>query len=217
MRIYYILLAVAILLGFAFTVALLPFMPSQIPAHYNLAGEVDRMGSSLEQLIFPTLALVTGVICMACARVERQKSVDNERINLIAGIWSVLLLNGMGLYFGIQAIRYTAGAVTDGMGVFRFCGSCIGALLVLLGLLMPKSRRGSAFGLRTRWSGYSDLVWHRTQILGSWLMMGAGVGFVVLSLAIPDILWCVTGWIFLMLAVMVASYVVSWRIYKKYR
>ncbi len=215
MKIYYILLAVAILLGFVFTTALLPFMPSEIPAHYNLAGEVDRMGSPLEQFIFPALSLVTGVICMACARAERQKSADSEHINLFAGIWSVLLLNGMGLYFGIQAIRYTEGAAS-GMGVFRFCGSCIGALLVFLGMLMPKSRRGSSFGLRTRWSVHSDAVWHRTQILGSRLMMGAGVGFLVLSLAMPDVLWCVTGWIFLMLAVTAGSYLVSWRVYKKY-
>ncbi len=217
MKIYYILLIIAILLGFAFTVALLSFMPDEIPAHYNFAGEVDRMGSPMEQFIFPAMALVTGGVCMACALAERRNHAENERVTLLAGIWSVLLMNGMGLYFGIQAIRYVEGTVSDGMGVFRFSGSCIGALLVLLGMLMPKARRGSAFGLRTRWSGHSDLVWHRTQVVGSWLMMAAGVGFVVLSLAMPDMLWCVIGWIFLILAVTIGSYVLSYRVYRKYR
>lgn len=33
-------------------------LPSQIPAHYNLAGQIDRWGSKLEMLILPLLSLL---------------------------------------------------------------------------------------------------------------------------------------------------------------
>ena len=50
-----------IVLSVIVTVVLMQFMPDQIPAHYNSAGVVDRMGSKYESLIWPaTTALMGG-------------------------------------------------------------------------------------------------------------------------------------------------------------
>lgn len=41
---------------------LLPLMPRQIPAHYNLSGQIDRWGSPLELLLLPLLTLAAGLL-----------------------------------------------------------------------------------------------------------------------------------------------------------
>lgn len=41
------------------TLAVLQFMPSSIPVHYNMAGEIDRWGSKYESLILPVIILLT--------------------------------------------------------------------------------------------------------------------------------------------------------------
>ena len=41
---------------------LLPLMPQQIPAHYNLSGQIDRWGSPLELLLLPLLTLAAGLL-----------------------------------------------------------------------------------------------------------------------------------------------------------
>lgn len=40
------------------TCLVLPNMPSQIPMHYNMAGEIDRWGSKYESFIFPVLIIL---------------------------------------------------------------------------------------------------------------------------------------------------------------
>ncbi len=216
MRIFYILTAVIILLGFAAMVVLLPFMPDQIPVHYDITGQVDRMGSPLELLVFPAMGLLTGVICICCALWDRRRGGGNEKVTLLAGICSVLVLNGMGVYYGITAIRYAQGTVTaDAM--LQISGLCMGVLLIMMGLLMPKTRRGSTFGLRTRWSVQNDVVWQKTQVAGSWLMTGAGAAMLLLSLVVSSPKVCMVGWVAILLMMTAAAYVMSYRIYKKYR
>ncbi len=215
MRIYYILVIVAIVLGFALTGTLLPFMPDEIPVHYNVAGEIDRMGSPWEMFVFPALGLLTGALCILFARLERRKSVDSERVNLLVGLWSVLLFDILGLYFGMMAIRFAAGNDISGATFLRVSGCLVGVLLVLFGLLMPRARRGGSFGLRTRWSVQNDVVWYRTQVVGCWLMVCTGLGSVLLCLLAP-LHWGMPGMLMLVLCMTIAAYIVSWCLYKKF-
>ncbi|MDR2866428.1 MAG: DUF1648 domain-containing protein [Methanomassiliicoccaceae archaeon] len=43
------------------TLAVLPFLPDTIPAHYSISGEVDRWGSRYESLILPAIAAALGM------------------------------------------------------------------------------------------------------------------------------------------------------------
>ena len=44
------------------TVVFLILSPDRIPAHYNFAGEVDRIGSKYENLLFPGLVVVMAAL-----------------------------------------------------------------------------------------------------------------------------------------------------------
>ena len=76
------------------TVIALPFLPEQIPAHYNFAGEVDRIGSKFEMLIFPLCTIGMGYFMLWMAKIaakQEENGNNNEKI---------VFYTGMGILFG---------------------------------------------------------------------------------------------------------------------
>ena len=56
------LLRLLTVLPILISAVVLPLLPERIPAHYNLAGEIDRWGSRLEIFILPVFCLVSGFL-----------------------------------------------------------------------------------------------------------------------------------------------------------
>ena len=61
------------------TVIFLILSPDRIPVHYNFAGEVDRIGSKYENLIWPGFAIGMGVFFLLMARIPRKKGEKRTR------------------------------------------------------------------------------------------------------------------------------------------
>ena len=57
-----------IILGFVGTAVFLVLAPDIVPAHYNFAGEVDRMGSKYEYVLFPFVSAGLGIIFLLLAK-----------------------------------------------------------------------------------------------------------------------------------------------------
>ena len=74
---------------FFFFFASIQFLPDQIPAHYNAAGEIDRWGSKYEQLILAVFFSLSGWIIWLISRFSG-KLADNDAV--IVGIAVQLLL-----------------------------------------------------------------------------------------------------------------------------
>ena len=68
MKKLYAALYALIILSIAGAGICLSFLPDQIPAHYNFAGEVDRMGSKYETLLLPAFAVLMGAFLLLLAK-----------------------------------------------------------------------------------------------------------------------------------------------------
>lgn len=104
-------LAVAlIVLGFAGTIVFLALAPDTLPLHYNLAGEIDRMGSKYEYLLFPFLSAGVGAAFLLLAKQTERKQRENnalvEKIFLFSAIGEILLFHGIGGAAMWAALRY---------------------------------------------------------------------------------------------------------------
>lgn len=74
------------------TLAILPHLPEQIPAHYGFDGQVDRWGSKYEALIFPVLAYTD----LAQTTDLAALSLDLHQILFgLLGVGMIFLGNGM--------------------------------------------------------------------------------------------------------------------------
>lgn len=172
------------------TVIFLILSPDRIPVHYNFAGEVDRIGSKYENLIWPGFAIGLGVFFLLMARIPRKKGEKtNEKVLMIAGICTLIFFTLLGFYFMLKALRYDpkAASLVSYDDVNRFVSIGIGALLVVLGNIMPKMRRNSLFGLRTKWSMSNDNVWQKSQRFGGIASVIAGFFMIILALFVPGI------------------------------
>ncbi|MBR5973715.1 MAG: SdpI family protein [Clostridiales bacterium] len=188
MRKLYTIMFFTILILLTGTVIFLILSPDQIPVHMNFSGEVDRIGSKYEYLVFPAIGAGLGLFFFIMGKLEQKKAEkSNEKILLYCAIGTILLLTVLGFYFMLQASRYDGGdSSKDSFGdVNKLMNVGIGVLLVVLGNIMPKARMNSMFGIRTSWSMANDSVWQKTQRFGGITCVICGLLMILLSLFIP--------------------------------
>ena len=108
---------------------------------------------------------------------------------MYAGICTLIFFSLLGFYFMLKAMNYNAAAQqqVSFSAVNRLVGVGIGFLLVILGNIMPKMRRNSFFGLRTKWSMANNSVWQRSQRFGGISSVIAGFCIIIISLFINGV------------------------------
>lgn len=195
------------------TAAVLPLMPDRVPMHYNAAWEIDRWGSRYENLIFPLMTIGMALFFAALAsfyeRKAKQNAEDKESVQAASNakvMWIVgaavtvffTAMQGMILYAAYR------GATSDGSAqaenISRVTFILTGALYIVLGNYMPKTRRNSTVGMRVSWSMYNDNTWRKCNRFGGIVMMLTGVATMVTAL-LADVLPTV----FLMLGYLMAA------------
>lgn len=211
----YKLTVALILLGFILAGIFLTMAPDRIPAHYNIRGEVDRWGSKYEFLIMPFINLIFGIFMAWLAHREGKQGRDvNERVVAIMNHFILIIFNVMWLLFMWKAVDVKK----PGAGLDDLTGKLIMMLLMVsfipMGNLMPKAQRGSAFGLRTKWSMANDHCWQQSQRIGGFIMVGTGMLGTILTAVLPAA-W--GGFVLLALIIImtIACTYASYRIYMR--
>lgn len=205
------------LLPFVVVMVALPFLPDQIPAHYGINGEVTRWGSKYETLIFPFLTLFLSIILFGSITAigKKEKYGKNNEKVMVVGNCSLLLLNGMTYFFlyldFIQVRNLSFSAIDINQLLFGLLGVC----LVVIGNIMPKVRRNSLIGLRTRWSMKNDITWKASQRFGGITLMIVGVLMILIVIFMKGIA-CLLCSMVLLILVMTIDIIYSYRIAKKY-
>ena len=81
-------------LPLAMALVSLPFLPDQIPAHYDSAGLVTRWGSPFEVLILPPCVILFGFFLRFMANINGDWEGKNWRkISLLIGCAALLVFN----------------------------------------------------------------------------------------------------------------------------
>ena len=204
-----LMLLSVVMLGIFLTLA-----PDTIPVHYNASGEIDRWGSKYEFLIFPVLTAIMGIFMALVGRHEGQKGdVANETVVLGVGIWVMVLFNAIWLFFYWKTLSGTDLNGDAGLSI-KVVLLLLSASFLPLGNQMPKATRNSLYGLRTKWSMADDVCWQKSQRLGGYSMMAAGILGIVLVSLLPD-MWAAYALVGLLLIMTVAATVGTYLIWKK--
>ncbi len=183
----YLFIGLLIVLSFAVTGVFLIFTPDEIPAHYNAAGEVDRMGSKYEYLLFPIASALIGGLMVLLAKTRKAGSAD-ERILLITGIASQLVFQALSVYFLYKAATYDGNIAVNASGAYQLSSILLGTLLAIMGNIMPKARRNFIFGVRTKWSLSNDTVWQKSQRFAGFTAVACGITVIIFAIFTSGIL-----------------------------
>lgn len=178
---FYFLMFLPVLL----TVILLPFLPEQIPAHYDLHHQVTRWGSKYEAFIFPALTIAFGLFMLGISSYASKQEAagkNNENICITAGILTLLLFNvltGYSLYTDFHKIEDLSAVTVD---INQLVFGILGVSLIIIGNIMPKTRRNSLMGLRTVWSMKNETTWKKSQRFGGILFIITGLLILIISI-----------------------------------
>lgn len=185
-----IILYVFMFLPLFIIVLTLPFLPDSIPGHYDINGNIDRWGSKYEQLILPVFTIAFGFFMRLTAKLSAKKdnNASNEKVMIIIGLSSVILFNIMCYIFLYKAYFAAVGADEPiKADIFQIMFIVMGLLLCFTGNIMPKSRRNSIVGLRTKWSMANDDVWFKSQRFGGITIIISGMIIIIGDLFLRDI------------------------------
>lgn len=220
MKKFKLTLCLLMLLSLVITAVLLQFMPDIIPAHYNAAGEIDRLGSKYESLVFPAATAVMGIFFLLMDKfVKKSKNMKEieQKTFYLCGIFTELLFIGLGIFFMAQAISYGAGDTVSvpGVDTARFIAALvilIGALYIVIGIFMPNARVNYLFGIRTSWSMANEQVWKKSQRFGAVSSVLCGTVLIALGIFVREhlLLWVLGVLALWSIAAITASYL-FWR------
>lgn len=209
---YYIFGALVII-SFLITGIFLAFMPDQIPIHYNLLGEVDRIGSKYENLLVPTLATISGLVLIAIAK-SKKRTDSEKKILSISAVCISTFINALGIFFMCKELTYSfseSSAIL--VETTKFVTMGIGVILIILGNIMPKARKNAIFGLRTTWSMYNDTVWQKSQRFAGFSSVICGFLMIIIAIFLSGV-WNLVASALLILLWVAICIIVSYKYYK---
>ena len=176
------------------TVIAMQILPDLIPAHYNMAGEVDRWGSKYEQFIFPVFVLLFAlfwhILITHFEKKAKKTTVDKERAEALSnakvlkvtaiamGVMQTIM-HGFSIY---KAYSLTVADTTLAqIDISSFTNVLLGMLFIVLGNFMPKTKNNYMMGLRTTCSMYNDVTWAKSNRMGGVALILTGIATIIIS------------------------------------
>jgi uncharacterized membrane protein len=150
---------------------------TELPVHWNAAGEVNGTLPALNALLMPVVAVIVCTVIFAL--IPRLEPLQNR----LEGSADVLRTTWIGLLFIMVMFEVAVAAPAFGMKTpVALPVLAVGLFFILIGNVLPKSRPGFFVGIRTPWAILDTDNWIATHRLGGKLMMLGGVAITLSAL-----------------------------------
>ena len=209
------------------TLAVLWELPAVIPAHYDFAGNITRWGSKYELLILPVILLLVSfgsrfLLLHLCRKAEqagsdkeKQAAAANAKVlGMVILSQTVILscIQGLLLYNTVLALRRESFLST--LAGEKLLTILCGALLLILGDILPKCRRNGMVGFRLSWTRYNDLTWQKSNRFAGRMLVAAGALGIISTFFAPKGYGMFLLSIYIMAAIVIST-VRAWQVYRE--
>ncbi len=200
------------------------FLPDEVPLHYDMEGAVDRYGSKYEMFTMTALAAVFVVFWQlfvtlferkarrAADEKAQKEARANAKLLVFAGAFQTAVMTVIQLIFAFAACNVNAMPHDSMMWTFTVLTVACGIGEIVLGNILPKTRRNSAIGVRTTWSMKNDAVWAKSNRFGGTVLCIAGVATTAVGFAVGG-LPSVFAMLGILLAVVAAAVTYSYIVF----
>lgn len=182
---------------------------ARIPIHWGASGEPDGYGDKwLGLLGLPLVSVALLGLLTVLPRMEpRRANLQRSRTAYVA-----VGIAAMGLMGGIHAFAVLA-ALGTAANIGPVVAIGVGALLVVIGNYLGKTRSNWFFGIRTPWTLASERSWSRTHRLGGHLFVALGVVTLAATVLLDPMIatWLMLGGLALAVAWLVGYSYIAWR------
>jgi uncharacterized membrane protein len=161
----------AVVGAFAVTALLYDQLPDPLAVHFDLSGRPNGwMPRAVGAWLLPGIELLV----VALLRFGRYLLPRGWRERLDASPMPTVALVTAFMMTSVHVVVLRA-SLSPLPNLGNAIWVLLGALFVVLGVLMPRTRRNPFFGVRTAFALASDENWARTQRLGGWTMIAGGI------------------------------------------
>ena len=162
---------VLIALAFVFTALVFQSLPSQMPMHWNLVGEVDSyMTKNFAAWLMPCLAIFLYLSFHFAPKFDPKK----EKYTLFSHEWDIIKTGIIAFLLYVHGIIIYASLNGD-TNIMSPLFVGLGSLFILIGNYLSKVRQNYFIGIRTPWSLESEENWNKTHRYASWTFVFAGL------------------------------------------
>lgn len=147
-----------------------------LPIHWNINGEIDRFADATHALLMPP-AIMIGTLTLLFVL----KYIEPRKQNLLDSLQAAkAIITAIIVFFAVIEASYIALIMGVDFEMHKVILSAVGALFIVTGNYMTKTRSNFFIGIKTPWTLSSDSVWKKTHRLGGKLFMIAGLLIIVL-------------------------------------
>lgn len=163
-------------------------LPSSLPTHWGVNGEVDNTSS-----VAGTFFLINGLLIGVYLLMIILPKIDPRKKNYSSFKKSYYLMQYsiVSLFFLISIGTLAIGLGADFDMTILITGF-LGIFFIILGLLMSKFEQNYFVGIRTPWTISNEVVWEKTHKLGGKLYIASGVLTMFAMLFLPEYALIVT-------------------------
>jgi uncharacterized membrane protein len=170
----------------AASIAMFRYLPDPMPTHWGFSGEPDAWGSKWNVFLIPGMAALLTILFSVFER------IDPKRINYrsFQKAWLAIRFIIIAFLAYIQAITMFVSIRPEYNGrVGDFVTAGVGVLFIVMGNYMGKIRQNWFVGMRTPWTLEDPEVWQKSQRLGGWAFVIAGIVVLVMALTVGTNPW----------------------------
>lgn len=146
-------------------------LPSQLPMHWNIQGQVDSyMPKNIGVWITPLLTLSIWGLFQILPSFDPKK----EKYKLFNKEWLIIQTTFVGFFVYTHfLVFYISLNPKTEMMLFMFAG--LGTMFILLGNYLSKIRQNYFIGVKTPWTLTNEDNWNKTHRFASWCFVIAGI------------------------------------------
>lgn len=182
-----------VLAAFAVSAIAYPHLPAMVPTHWGITGQPNGYGSRLRgALMLPLVMLAVWIVFAFVPRYDRglfirygttdtDESTARPEYDVLIGIVLALLLA-----IHVFAMGSALGVVANNRQPILIA-MLLSFGMIAIGNYLPRVTRRNAFiGVRFPWTYASEDVWRRTQRVGGYSMVAAGVVGLIGVVVLPS-------------------------------
>lgn len=152
-----------------------PFMPDQVPTHWNMQGEVDDYSSRLfNAVLMPGIIIFIYITLIVTPKIDPKK--DNYQ--KFTGMYFIIMVATILILIAIQIIT-TLVALGYDINIPIIISELVGVLFIVVGNYLPRARQNFFVGVKTPWTLMNEVVWDKTHRLSSKVFVLAGIVFMI--------------------------------------
>ena len=200
------------------TVVIWPWLADVVPVHYGIDGAADRYDSKFTLLIMPIITLALAVFFVVWPRtMDTTEPLQQANLRVLERIMvpMVLVLAALNTIILWMAYAQVTQMYDNAWPVPRLIAGLISVLFVMIGNVLPKTKRNHWIGVRMPWTLASDEIWYKTQRLAGYLYAGAGVIGLLVAVLVNDPVWVMVPVIVGILGATVVAVAYSYRLSRR--